>query len=370
MTRVLIASYPDDIHATIVAEALQARGHEAVLWHGADFPTLQHASVSISDHDETSWEVWGPSLQMTSSSAFDVVWQRRPVFDPVLPSTMHPGDRIVAQRECSTFTRNLWHLLSPQSFWVNPLASRQRSNAKLVQLAEAISAGLRVPPTLCSNDPTKIRAFLERYEGQTVFKPFHPALWVKPEATALSFTSPVGRDDLPEDEILRLTPGIFQQRIPKDYELRLTYMGGHQVAAKLLSQEIPAARLDWKLAFSRLRVVPIEIPATVDRACRHLLARLGIVFACIDMIVTPDGEHVFLEVNEMGQFLWLEESNPDLRLLDPFCEMLAQARPDFRWRRSNRNLRFADLCGIAEAKQRDVFSRVHVTKPAVFSVVD
>lgn len=233
-----------------------------------------------------------------------------------------------------------------------------------------MAAGLTVPPTLCSNDPTKIRDFLDRYEGRAVYKPFYPAQWRQENGSALTFTSNVGREDLPDDDVLCLTPGIFQQRVEKAHELRLTYIGSHLVAAKLLSQEIPGARLDWKLAFTDLRVLPVEIPEPIDLGCRELLRRLGIIFGCIDMIVTPGGEHVFVEVNEMGQFLWVEELNPELRLLDPFCEFLIQARPDFSWHRSEDNLRFGDFRASAEEKQRQSFSRLHVAKPDYFSVND
>jgi glutathione synthase/RimK-type ligase-like ATP-grasp enzyme len=370
MTCVLIVTYPSDIHATVVADALVARGHEVVLWQGADFPTRQQASFSIEDCGRVSWEIAGPRVQMNSLDAIDVVWFRRPVTEPVLPVEMHPGDRIVAQRECSIFSRNLWQLIAPSAFWVNPLASRQRSNAKAIQLQEALAVGLKVPPTLCSNDPEKIRTFLDRYEGQAIYKPFYPAQWVKKRGSALLFTAEVGQDDLPEDEILRLTPGIFQKRIEKDHELRITCIGERLVVAKLLSQEIPSARLDWKLAFAALRVEPGEIPREVEQACRALLLRLGIVFACVDMIVTPEGEYVFLEVNEMGQFLWVEELNEDLRLLDPFCEFLIQGRTDFDWRRSGDNFRFSDFRDAAEEKQRKVYSRLHVEKPASFAVSD
>ncbi|MEJ2669125.1 MAG: MvdD family ATP-grasp ribosomal peptide maturase, partial [Gammaproteobacteria bacterium] len=35
---------------------------------------------------------------------------------------------------------------------------------------------------------------------------------------------------------------------------------------------------------------------------------LGLNFGCIDMILTPDDEFVFLEVNPNGQWLWVEHS--------------------------------------------------------------
>jgi hypothetical protein len=38
--------------------------------------------------------------------------------------------------------------------------------------------------------------------------------------------------------------------------------------------------------------------------------------------VTSTDEYIFLEVNEMGQFLWKELVLPELKLLDKFCEFL------------------------------------------------
>jgi len=38
-----------------------------------------------------------------------------------------------------------------------------------------------------------------------------------------------------------------------------------------------------------------------------LVEKLGLVFGCIDMIVTPRGEFIFLEINPNGQWLWIEE---------------------------------------------------------------
>jgi hypothetical protein len=370
MTRILIATYPTDIHATVVADALTIRGHEAVLWQGTDFPTRQVASVAIGNGADCIWEVRGPRLLMASNSVFDVVWYRRPVLEPVLPDNMHPGDRTVAHRECASFTRNLWQVIAPNAFWINPLDSRPRSSSKAVQLREAISVGLRVPATLFSNDPEAIRSFIRRFPGKSIYKAFLPAQWLKDNGAALTCTNRVDLDDLPDDDVLRLTPGIFQECIPKDHELRLTYIGNHLVAAKLLSQEIPRARLDWKLAFTDLRVLPAALPPVVDRACRELLRRLGLSFACIDMIVTPEGDYVFLEVNEMGQFLWLEELSPDLRLLDCFCELLIQARTDFAWSESGDNIRFADLFKAADARQRELLLPAHVPRPLYFTVKD
>jgi glutathione synthase/RimK-type ligase-like ATP-grasp enzyme len=339
MTRALIPTYPEDLHAEEVALALEDRGHEAVLWCGTDFPTLQTGSIDVRG-GEMGWEISGPDLE-GGRPPFDVVWMRRPT-PPVLPPDLHPGDVAVVRRECRDFLDGLYHLAAPEAFWVNPLATRARSELKAVQLREAVRAGLAVPPTLMSNDPVRIRRFVEEFQGRAVYKPFYPAQWNSEDGVAVLLTSEVSVDDLPEDEILRLTPGIFQQRIDKAHELRVTVMGGHFVTARLLSQELEMTRLDWRTAGPRLRVEPDRLPPDVEEACRRLMGNLGILFGCFDFIVTPEGEHVFLEVNTAGQFLWVEEANPELRLLAPFVDFLLARDPAFRWQPEADAIRHAD----------------------------
>ena len=86
---------------------------------------------------------------------------------------------------------------------------------------------------------------------------------------------------------------------------------------------------------------------------------LGIVFGGFDFIVTPGGEHVFLEVNPEGQFLWIEEACPEIRLLAPFVDFLLARRRDFRWQEAPDAIRHADYywraCeSIAAAKPEHV----------------
>jgi hypothetical protein len=196
-------------------------------------------------------------------------------------------------------------LVASDAFWVNPINARDRATSKPVQLVEAIQSGLVIPDTLCSNDPCKIRNFLRAHPDQTIYKGFHPARWHGRAGESILFTSEIGLDDLPDDEVLRLGPGIFQKRIDKAYELRVTVMGDYACSAKLLSQQHPDARIDWRSAGKEVEVVSGELPDEIYDACRLMMSRLGIVFGCFDFAVTPQGQHVFLEVNEMGQFLWL-----------------------------------------------------------------
>jgi hypothetical protein len=320
MSSVLILTEPMDFHAFAVAEALRRKGVETVLWHGTDFPARQRASVWV-DEESFDLEIAGPEIAVRQAR-FDTVWNRRPT-DPVLPDHLHPADRIPAGRDCQHFVWALWHLVAPDAFWVNPLSPIPSAILKPYQLQLAREIGLEIPPTLCSNDPGRIVEFLRAHQGETLYKSFHAGAWKTEEGVAMLFTSPVTEDDLPDDETLQAAPGIFQVRVPKDHELRVTLLGDHPVAARLHTQGNPEAREDWRRA-SSLEVEPAELPEAVVRKCRVLMARLGLVFGCFDFIVTPEGRYVFLEINPMGQFLFLERLCPEIPLLDLFCELLIE----------------------------------------------
>lgn len=65
-----------------------------------------------------------------------------------------------------------------------------------------------------------------------------------------------------------------------------------------------------------------------DAALRRLMESLGLVFGCIDLVA---GEHDVLhvlEINQAGQFLFVEHDTPELPLLRATAAMLAVGRPD------------------------------------------
>lgn len=165
--------------------------------------------------------------------------------------------------------------------------------------------------------------------------------------SALLYTSVVEAHDLPDDDVLRLCPGLFQPRVAKAHELRITVMGHHVFASRIDSQRVEHARVDWRAANDQVELQPVELAPEVADRCRALTSALGLVFGCIDAIVTPDGDVVFLELNPMGQFLWIEQVNPEHRLLDAFCALLHHGRPDFPWDPRRAALRFADFYDAA-----------------------
>ena len=69
----------------------------------------------------------------------------------------------------------------------------------------------------------------------------------------------------------------------------------------------------------------------MSQLCIAMLRKLGLLMGCFDFVVTPENDIVFLEVNEGGQFLWLESAS-GAPILDAFSDFLIRPRVGFRWK--------------------------------------
>lgn len=192
---------------------------------------------------------------------------------------------------------------TPGAMWVNPRPADLVAREKPVQLKMARQVGLTVPATRVSNDPDVV----DRFVGTGTDAIYKPVTWYADIPDRFVFTSQVDLDRVRSgaDEI-RVAPGIFQRRVPKAYELRVTIVGETVFSTRIDSQATPGAELDWRRRQHRLGYAPQVLPDDVSDRLLSLHRALGLVFGAYDLIVTPEGEHVFLEVNPSGQWLWLE----------------------------------------------------------------
>jgi glutathione synthase/RimK-type ligase-like ATP-grasp enzyme len=98
---------------------------------------------------------------------------------------------------------------------------------------------------------------------------------------------------------------LFQAWVPKAYDVRLTVVDDELFAARIDARS-RAAEVDWRADYHSLEYTPIETPDRVRELATALLRRLGLRFAAMDFVVTPDGEWWFLEANPNGQWAWIE----------------------------------------------------------------
>ena len=75
------------------------------------------------------------------------------------------------------------------------------------------------------------------------------------------------------------------------------------------------------------------MPEDIEQRCLKLLEKLGLTYGCIDMIVTPDDEYMFLELNPNGQYGWIEGLT-GLPITENIARMLMAGSIDYdltRW---------------------------------------
>lgn len=328
MSHILILAHKHDLHAHAVRYALSEKDVSASFWSLPQFASTQTASIRIGPQVTLS-----PSLtlegQPVDLDSVSTVWARRPVF-PSVPQASDPRDATQIKQENSLFVQGLWWLLSTDRFWVNPYEGRRRIKSKPMQLAHALAAGLRVPDTIFGNDPQRIRDFIDRWVNHgVIYKPHRVSEWEEDGHRFLLHTRPISPDDFSDHEF-KLCAGIYQEKIKKKYELRIHILGRFVRAIKIDSQINAEAQNDWRSANpSSLTYEVVTLPDELQTRLLKLLGSLGAVFGIVDGIVTPEGDFVFLEVNEMGQFLWVDAYCPDARLLDHFCSFLAYGSSNY-----------------------------------------
>lgn len=107
--------------------------------------------------------------------------------------------------------------------------------------------------------------------------------------------------------------------------------GDHPLAARIDSQAHDRGAEDWRMIhITELPVFPYRLPPSLLTKVRRFMRSMNIVFGCFDFIVRPDGTHVFLEVNQTGQWLWVEQAAPEIPMLETFCRFLLHGRRDYR----------------------------------------
>lgn len=189
--------------------------------------------------------------------------------------------------------------------WVNDPDAAAVSDDKVRQLEAARRLGLEVPPTLVTNDPSEFLRF-RREHGRLVAKAVAGSAGLP--ASKRILTSVVGARDVANAAAVAHAPVCFQAYVPKASELRATVVGGRVHAVRIHSQEQARTRDDWRRYAPTMRYSKAKLPAGVARRLVALARELGLDYGGADLVQRPDGGLVFLEINSLPAWLWLEDA--------------------------------------------------------------
>ncbi|NJP89603.1 ATP-dependent carboxylate-amine ligase [Nonomuraea sp. FMUSA5-5] len=301
----LILSEPGDATVRMVLPKLKARGAEVVWWDPARYPAAAHLTARFkTGGPHLTLVTGGESVDLSGTTA---VWYRRPGRPTAAPDVTAGDLRTRVEELSEWFLEGFWDLLDAR--WLpgrHPVL--RRAHNKLVHLALAERLGFAVPPTVITNDPAELAPAYERAGGRLIAKPVEYVPFEIDGARHTVYTTVVQRRDLAGRARLAHEPTILQPYVGKAVELRVTVVGRQVFAAEIASQDSARTRDDWRhYDFDRARHSVHHLPDDVAGRCVDLVAALGVTFGAIDLILTPDGEYVFLEINPNGQWAWIED---------------------------------------------------------------
>lgn len=268
-------------------------------WITGAFPRDSAFSVALSGGQATGrLEIAGRDIDLTTVRS---VWYRHPS-PSALPDSLNAEERRFADAEIRSALAGLFQLFD--WFWVNHPDRVRVAGSKILQLRRARELGFEIPATLVTNDPRKVREFFGA-QRDIVYKPFTSAFFSDGEK--FCYTTPITRKNISHVDLIRNAPGIFQKKIEKRVELRITVIGRRVFAVEIHSQRVELAKDDWRAGpVEDLVHVPHKLSPDIEERCLAYVDSFGLVYGAIDMIVTPENEYIFLENNPSGQFGWVE----------------------------------------------------------------
>ena len=322
---ILIVTHSNDNESiTRVRETIARKGGHTIRFDTDRYPTDVRLTAYYASGEER--------LTLTNEEGeFDLrevtaVWHRRISFGAQLPKTLDKQLRHASLGETSAAAHGM--LASLKAFRMDHLHHIRHAENKQLQLQVARELGLDIPRTLTTNDPRSVRAFAESCENGIVTKMLSSFAIYDEGKELVVFTNPVKIEELEDLSGLNLCPATFQESLSKSLEIRVTVVGQRVMSAAVDSQVSARATHDWRRDGVRMLQDwrPYELPIEVEEKILRLMDHFSLNYGAIDVILTPDGKHVFLELNPCGEFFWLERS-PGLPISDAIADLLLTPTP-------------------------------------------
>ena len=309
--KILLVTTKADIASDYVVVKLASLGASFYRLNTEDFPLHASSTIHIDCRSQPSQWTWVSPAKLEVSLDFThCIWYRRHRL-PVMPKEMSDAHVEYCLRESDWYLKGVLYsrrLTSEKIAWMSDPTNIQIAESKINQLNLARSLGFNLPETIVSNDPEAIRDFFEAKQGNIIAKPLRLGYFDYGQKKSGVFTSKIEISDLNDDLALKVSPVIYQELLPKLFDIRVTVVDQELFAVAIDSQSVPSARLDWRRADTNEIGHQIHrLPNQVADKCLRLVNILGLRYGAIDLVLSTENEYFFLEINPNGQWVWMED---------------------------------------------------------------
>jgi glutathione synthase/RimK-type ligase-like ATP-grasp enzyme len=216
---------------------------------------------------------------------------------------LNDEDRPYLNNERKHFLEGLYLTFSDAK-WVNPMFATHTAERKIYQLFTAGRLGLDTPRSIVTNKYSKAIQFLQQ-NTSAIIKPVSNGLQVVKDATYSIYTTDITAEIFASLELSAVfeTPVYLQEKIANAADIRVTIVGRHIFAVRITKE---GDEVDWRKPDIIKQYAVINLPDKLQTQLLELNKFFGMVYSAIDLILTPEGKYIFLEINPVGEWVWLE----------------------------------------------------------------
>ncbi|MCJ8153157.1 MvdD family ATP-grasp ribosomal peptide maturase [Chryseobacterium sp. SSA4.19] len=326
MNKILIITHTgDNFSIDKVTEYIDKNGCEVIRFNVDEYPLKNKLSTTFQDGEwTTKLETPEKEYRLDDISA---VWYRR---------AYNIGQGVKDELDTKFYgaamgeirTTLFGFLESVDVYSLGKPSVYRRLDSKEEQLKIADKIGFKIPATCVTNNPDKAKKFIVKHKDvvakmQTGFAIYEDGI------ENVVFTNVVNEDKLEELDTLLYCPMQFQQKIEKQKELRITVVGRDIYAFEIDSQQSEAAKTDWRKDGVNLidKWIPTQLPQDIEVKILELLDVYHVDYGAIDMIVSPEDEYYFIEINAAGEFFWLDNLTEQNQISKSIADLLCDKAP-------------------------------------------
>jgi ATP-GRASP peptide maturase of grasp-with-spasm system len=173
-----------------------------------------------------------------------------------------------------------------------------RTVNKLEVLHEAAQLGINIPDTMVTSRSAHVKDFVA---GGAISKALYEGFrFDYKHGKYTNYTEKIDEEKI----ATTFFPSLFQRNIKKEADIRVFYLSGAFYSMAIRSQSNEQTKTDFRkyLKGKGNRSFPFQLPVELEKKLHTLMKNLGMETGSLDLILTQEGEFIFLEVNPVGQF--------------------------------------------------------------------
>lgn len=300
---ILILSDKNDVHADRVESILKEK-FQKYFRLNLDVESLKNSKATFANDN---WTLSQNGLKVTTKE-INSIWARRVYVELLLEEkSILSSDFQIWKGEWNKTLLGIYAFLENKN-WLNFYRDSYYAENKYRQYSVAQKLGFQIPNFISSNDKAELEQFALAHKS-IVLKLMNQDFYKTEEGDYKGiYVNKITIDSLKQFQTENENPITLQEYIEKDYEVRYTVVGEHHFVCKIESQKSEIAKIDWRRYdlpnTPHSRIIP---PVEIQNKIRQFMDSFNLKYGAFDFIVSPDNNWYFLELNSMGQYLWIED---------------------------------------------------------------